>query len=78
MAQQTTNVYLKNEMIANHQKKSVFEQLLPTFDFTRTHISFNVAKIHSCPEWIFHSYRDMLFEITIIAHVSSKISGIGL
>ncbi|PAM96345.1 DNA-binding response regulator [Flavobacterium sp. IR1] len=37
-------VYLKNEMIVSHQKISDFEQLLPKFDFIRTHKSFIAAK----------------------------------
>ncbi|MWB92942.1 hypothetical protein GON26_01080 [Flavobacterium sp. GA093] len=37
-------VYLKNDMIISHQKISDFEQLLPKFNFIRTHKSFIVAK----------------------------------
>ena len=37
-------VYLKNDMIISHQKISDFEQLLPKFNFIRTHKSFIAAK----------------------------------
>nr|WP_315166233.1 LytTR family DNA-binding domain-containing protein [uncultured Flavobacterium sp.] len=39
-----TKVYVKNEMIVSPQKISDLEQLLPKFDFIRTHKSFIVAK----------------------------------
>jgi DNA-binding LytR/AlgR family response regulator len=37
-------VYLKNDMIISHQKISDFVQLLPKFNFIRTHKSFIAAK----------------------------------
>ena len=39
-----TKVYVKNEMIVSPQKISDLEQLLPKFDFIRTHKSFIFAK----------------------------------